>query len=420
MVATTMKNNIKEMSLYCPIFPDEWDEKILFDLADWKNGLAFRDISFSENGMPVIKIAELKNGITDQTKFTNQNFDNSVFLTKNDMVFSWSGNPETSIDVFWYNLPDGWLNQHIFKITTKEVVDEIFFFYILKYLKPNFTRIASNKQTTGLGHVTISDLKQINIRLPPLPTQRSIAATLSCLDDKIELNKRVNANLEAQAQAVFKSWFIDFEPFKGGGFVDSELGRIPKGWRVGKFTDIVDVLGGGTPKTNNSIYWNGGIPFFTPKDISGMFVITTEKYMTQEGLKNCNSRLYPTNAVFITARGTVGKVALAGCDMAMSQTSYALIGKGYSQFFVHGLIQKIIKNLKHKAMGAVFDAIVTRDFDSELTVIPSIRNAEEYTTIIEPLYSQILNLTKQSRAIAAIRDALLPRLMSGEIEVKNE
>jgi type I restriction enzyme S subunit len=417
MIVLTKDN--KEKKLYRPYFPDKWEKKSLFELAEWKNGLAFKDISFSDYGMPVIKIAELKNGITSQTKFTNQVFDDTVFLKGNDMVFSWSGNPETSIDVFWYNLPDGWLNQHIFKITVKEKVEEEFFFYILKYLKPNFIRIASNKQTTGLGHVTISDLKQIDVRIPPLPAQRAIAATLSCLDGKIELNNRINANLEAQAQAIFKSWFVDFEPFKGGAFVDSELGRIPRGWRAGSFTSVVNILGGGTPKTNNSKYWGGNIPFFTPKDISGPFVITTERYVTQEGLESCNSKLYPENTVFVTARGTVGKIVFAGRDMAMSQTSYALVAKeDYSQYFVYGLVQEIVKRLKHKAMGAVFDAIVTRDFDSELVVIPPGKIVDEYSSVTQPLYSQILTFTRQSRTLAAIRDTLLPKLMSGEIEAE--
>jgi len=132
--------------------PNETNRVPLYDLAIWKNGLAFRDIQFSKNGKPIIKIAELKNGVTDQTKFTQDEFDDTVALHTGDMVFSWSGNPETSIDVFIYDLPDGWLNQHIFKITPVGV-DKQFLYYLLKFHKSTFTAIASNKQTTGLGHV---------------------------------------------------------------------------------------------------------------------------------------------------------------------------------------------------------------------------------------------------------------------------
>jgi len=166
----------------------------LYDLAIWKNGLAFRNIQFSSKGKPVVKIAELKNGITDQTKFTQDEFDDSVALHAGDMLFSWSGNPDTSIDVFYYDLPDGWLNQHIFKVTPVGV-DKDYLFYILKYYKSTFTAIASNKQTTGLGHVTIKDMKDIIVDVPSLETQKRIATTLSCLDDKIANNMAVNHHL---------------------------------------------------------------------------------------------------------------------------------------------------------------------------------------------------------------------------------
>ena len=299
----------------------------------------------------------------------------------------------------------------------QNITDNKYIYYLSTSQNLRNIAIKSMVGSSGRQRVQQDVLENIIINLPPLSTQRVIAATLSCLDDKIEMNKRINANLEAQAQAIFKSWFVDFEPFKEGEFVATELGRIPKGWWVGRFTDIVDVLGGGTPKTANSSYWNGNIPFFTPKDISGMIICTTEKYITESGLTNCNSKLYPKDTVFITARGTVGKIVIAGCDMAMSQTSYALIGKEYNQFFVHGLIQQTVESLKHKAMGAVFDAIVTRDFDSELIVVPPSKIDRAYTTIVAPMYSQILNLTIQSRTLATIRDALLPKLMSGELEI---
>ena len=174
--------------------PNETNRVPLYDLAIWKNGLAFRDIQFSKDGKPIIKIAELKNGITDQTKFTQDEFDDTVALHTGDMVFSWSGNPETSIDVFIYDMPDGWLNQHIFKITPVGV-DKRFLYYLLKFHKSTFTAIASNKQTTGLGHVTIKDLKEFIIDIPPLNVQKNIAAILSLFDDKITLNNKINHHL---------------------------------------------------------------------------------------------------------------------------------------------------------------------------------------------------------------------------------
>lgn len=170
----------------------------LFDLASWKNGLAFRKINFSDAGVPVIKIAELNNGIGGTTAYTNQHFSDDVHIVKGDFLFSWSGNPQTSIDIFRFQLDEGWLNQHIFKVVPNEdIVDKDYFFFLMKYLKPHFTQIATNKQTTGLGHVTIADIKRMSVVLPELEVQRAIVGLLKPIDDKIELNNEINKNLAA-------------------------------------------------------------------------------------------------------------------------------------------------------------------------------------------------------------------------------
>ncbi|MDA8064552.1 MAG: restriction endonuclease subunit S [Thermaerobacter sp.] len=256
---TTMGSN---GGLYHPDYPDEWERRSLYSLAEWVNGLAFRDIQFSRFGMPVIKIAEIKDGISGQTKFTVQTFDDSVRVRPGDLLFSWSGQPETSIDSFWWRGPEGWLNQHIFRVTPIKGIDSTFIFYLLRYLKPNFVAIARNKQTTGLGHVTKRDLENIEAAYPEIPEQRAIAHILGTLDDKIELNRRMNQTLEAIAQAIFKSWFVDFEPVRAkmegrwrrgeslpglpahlydlfpDRLVESELGEIPEGWQNGTLGDV--------------------------------------------------------------------------------------------------------------------------------------------------------------------------------------
>lgn len=168
----------------------------LFDLATWKNGLSFKKIDFSDTGLPVIKIAELNNGINSNTSFTKGNYGEDVFIRRDDILFSWSGNPKTSIDVFRYRLQNGWLNQHIFKVTANEdFVTKDFLYYVLKFLKPHFTQIATNKQTTGLGHVTISDLKRISLMIPSKSVQNKIVSILKTIDSKIENNRAINKNL---------------------------------------------------------------------------------------------------------------------------------------------------------------------------------------------------------------------------------
>ena len=209
----------------------------------------------------------------------------------------------------------------------------------------------------------------------------------------------VNHHLEQMAQAIFKSWFVNFEP------------SIP-------FTEIVQVLGGGTPKTGTAEYWNGEILFFTPKDAIDTYILATEKWLTEAGLSNCNSRLYPINTVFVTARGTVGKLALAGCPMAMNQSCYALVGTdGYGQHYVYHLAQYVVESLKHKASGAVFDAIVTRDFESEIVPALTVDEANSFEQKVSPIYEAILNTTNENRRLIELRDVLLPRLMSGQLSV---
>ncbi|MBU0639853.1 MAG: restriction endonuclease subunit S [Planctomycetes bacterium] len=146
-------NLVRRSWLYHPSFPADWKREPLYSLARWVNGLAFRNIQFSAVGEPVIKIAEIKGGISGQTKFTQQSFDESVHVKSGDMLFSWSGQPETSIDVFWWHGPEGWLNQHVFRVTPREDIDRQFFYYLLRYLRPNFVAIAGNKQTSNSSPV---------------------------------------------------------------------------------------------------------------------------------------------------------------------------------------------------------------------------------------------------------------------------
>ena len=183
------------------------------------------------------------------------------------------------------------------------------------------------------------------------------------------------------------------------------------------FTDIIQILGGGTPKTGEPSFWNGVIPFFTPKDVGSPYTLITEKTITENGLSHCNSQLYPINTVFVTARGTVGKVSLSGVPMAMNQSCYALVGKGESQLLVYFYTLMAVDRLKHKASGAVFDAITTRDFASEKIRKLSDSDTQSFLAVAKPIFKAILSNTLENQRLAELRDTLLPKLMSGEIDV---
>lgn len=294
------------------------------------------------------------------------------------------------------------------------------FRFVYFYLCYKYTSLAALANGGAQQNLNTQRIKDFEITLPLLKEQKCIADILWALDDKIELNRRINANLEEQAQALFKSWFVDFEPFHDGPFVDSELGKIPQGWKEGNYTDIVEIRGGGTPKTDMQEYWNGNIPFFSPKDVgAGCFILDTEKHITAKGLENCNSSLFQPNTVFITARGTVGKVVMSGTEMAMNQTNYALLGKqNIPQYYVYHITLQLVGRLLKKANGAVFNAITTRDFACEQIVIPPYSTIKHFSDIVKPIYENILLNEVQSNRLSALRDTLLPKLMSGEISVE--
>ena len=295
---------------------------------------------------------------------------------------------------FLYN-GKSWSHNTSLYIKEYRDVDPIFIYYYLQTLDLGNYAGGSAVPTLNRNHI-----HTLNVYVPvDIEEQRKIASVLSATDDKIALNTAINENLEQQAQAIFKNLIANIEE------------RVP-------FTSVIQVLGGGTPKTDKQEFWNGEIPFFTPKDVGSPYVLSTEKNITPLGLENCNSRLYPVNTVFLTARGTVGKVSLAGVPMSMNQSCYALAGKdGLHQIVVYHHVLETVKVLKHKASGAVFDAIITRDFDTEYIPAISLKQMKDFLTVVEPIYGDVLNRTIENYRLAALRDTLLPKLMSGEIDV---
>lgn len=312
------------------------------------------------------------------------------------------------------------ISQSQFRFRCKpDLVDVQYLVYYFHTREGQYKILANASQVgvPALARAT-STFRLIDIKLPSLADQRRIASILSSLDRKIELNNKINADLEEMAQAIFKNWFVDFEPFKNGKFVDSELGMIPEGWKVGRLTDVIKLMPGGTPKTSEPLYWdNGTIPFFSPKDVNGVYCFATEKHITEAGLNKCSSNLYPKDTIFITCRGTVGKVCLTACDMAMNQSNYALKAiDGYSQYYVFFLVKSVVERLIKKSNGAVFSAITSKDFD-EVTLIPSQKAVEDFTNVIDGFFRRIFAIGTESSRLSLLRDTLLPRLMSGELEV---
>lgn len=260
-------------------------------------------------------------------------------------------------------------------------------------------------------------LGRVPLVLPRVDTQRRIVDTLSAYDEAMENNRRRMGLLENSARLLYEEWFVRLR-FPGHEHTPIAHG-LPQGWEKKTADNATDVLSGGTPKTDNSDFWNGEIPFYTPKDAAdGFWVTDCERAITELGLENCSSRLYPKETVFISARGTVGKLNLAQRPMAMSQSCYALMAKGHlSQLFLFSAMQIAVEELRKQAVGAVFDAIIKDTFTRITLLIPEPRLVRSFDEIVKPIFAQLENLTLQNKKLRAARDLLLPRLMSGEIEV---
>jgi type I restriction enzyme S subunit len=265
-------------------------------------------------------------------------------------------------------------------------------------------------------------LRKLPIRYPPLPIQKRIADILSAYDDLIENNQKRIQILEEMARALYREWFVHFRypGHENIPLVPSPLGDIPRGWEVRTFTDIADVLSGGTPKRNIPEYWDGDIPFFTPRDApASFFVELTEKYISELGLPKCASKLYPPNTIFITARGTVGKLALTAKPMAMNQSCYALQGKiGIPQFFLFLLTLNQVAYLKTNTGGATFDTIIVDTFRRMSIIKPPDKIIAEFTRVITAIFEQIKISQQKIQNLRQTRDLLLPRLLSGQLDVE--
>jgi type I restriction enzyme S subunit len=276
--------------------------------------------------------------------------------------------------------------------------------------------------------------------LPPYCEQVAIAEILGTLDDKIELNRRMNETLEAMARAIFKSWFIDFDPVraKAGGrqpfgmdaetaalfpnsSQDSPLGRIPKGWKAGAIGDFVTAVGGSTPSTKKAKFWDGSIHFATPKDMSSLqspILIERERRITEAGSEHISSGLLPKGTVLLSSRAPIGYLALTEIPVAVNQRIIAMIcEKELPSLYVLHWVKENMETIVANANGTPFLEISKASFRPILTLVPPSPVLEGFTKAIEPLHRSMVSSARGSKTLAAIRDALLPKLISGEVRV---
>ena len=336
-----------------------------------------------------------------------------------------------------------WPIDTTFYVTGKDPSVLRYRYYLLKSL--GLEHMNADSAVPGLNR-DAAHARRIRIPLSE-GEQRAIAHILGTLDDKIELNRRMSETLEAMAGALFKAWFVDFEPVRAkmdgrwrrgetlpglpahlydlfpDRLVESELGEIPEGWEVKSFADTVEIIVGGTPKTSVAEYWDGDIPWFSVVDAplaSDVWVLDTEKKITHAGVENSSTRILPVGTTILSARGTVGRLALVGVPMAMNQSCYGLRGKlGHRGFFNYFTTRQLVSTLQHRTHGSVFDTITRDTLAGVQVVAPPLAVVETFERLVAPALDHIREALFESRSLATTRNTLLPKLISGELRVKD-
>lgn len=303
-----------------------------------------------------------------------------------------------------------------------QLIDSRFLCYCLK--SPRVYNYISLNCVSGsaLPRIILKDFKGVNIRVPSLDDQRRIVSILSSLDRKIELNNKINADLEEMAQAIFKNWFVDFEPFKDGKFVDSELGMIPEGWKVGRADDFYQINIGKTPPRKEHKWFST-----SPADKiwvsianmgnSGIFISDSSEYLTKEAVDRHNIIMVPRNTILLSFKLTVGRVAIADKELTTNEAiaRFILSDDKYMEY-----LYLYLKNFDYNSLGStssIATAVNSKTIKGMQMLQPSDKIIDAFHIQVNPIFEKIRSLTKENSRLSLLRDTLLPRLMSGEIEV---
>lgn len=281
--------------------------------------------------------------------------------------------------------------------------------------------INRNLNTTVQATLNVKSLNEMPIPFYSDEYTSNVVNILSSLDWKIELDNKINADLEEMAQAIFKNWFVDFEPFKDGKFVDSELGMIPEGWKVGRLDEIADVVGGSTPsKAKPEYYTQKGIAWLTPKDLSNHPAVYTSRGeidITEEGYNSTSTKLMPKGTILFTSRAPIGYISIAQNDICTNQGFKSLVPKKAGTCFLYCFLKYVTPEIENKSTGSTFKEASGSLMKSLQVIMPEQKVFEDFETIVSPLFARIESLEKENSRLSLLRDTLLPRLMSGELEV---
>ncbi len=399
----------------------------LGDIIDIKHGYAFdgEHIVQDDNGIVLVTPGNFRIGggfQEEKCKFFTGKIPDEFILSSGDFIVTMT-DLSKEIDTLGYSaiVPESsrtYLhNQRIGLVSFKN--NECYPGYIYFLMRTHLYQRSIANTSTGatVHHTSPTKIYDYRFVAPSYEEQQRIAEYLFSYERLIENNQKQIKLLEEAAQRLYKEWFVDlrFPGHETTPIVDG----VPEGWVDRKFSDVVSIMSGGTPKTDNKEYYDGHIPFYTPKDSDGaFFAFDTITHISQSGLEHCNSRLYPAGTVIITARGTVGKTTILAVPMAMNQSCYALkcddLNSPYYLFFA---LNREVEKLKTMANGGVFNTIIVKTFEQISLMVPPKDVLESFEVVVSPFMEQIKSRTRQIELLRETRDRLLPKLMNGEIEV---
>jgi len=424
------------------LLPEDWEVRTLGDELYIKGRIGWKGLKKDEylvespyriiNGSNIInnKIDWNNCGYISEERY---NESPEIMLQKNDIVITKDGTIGKVAKINSLEKPTSVASGLFIIRNISKIIDTSYLFY---YFNSHYFKGLVSSRTEGsvIPHLYQRDFVSMKIPLPRLEEQKLIATILSSLDEKIEINNEINKKLEEMAQAIFKHWFVDFEfpnengePYKssGGEMVESELGMIPKGWKIGSINDLGTIVSGGTPsKKKEEYYTEHGIPWITPKDLSlnkNRFISRGTIDITEEGLKNSSAKLMPKGTVLFSSRAPIGYIAIAKNEVSTNQGFKSIIPKNnIGSEFVYQFLKMNKEIIESRASGSTFKEISGGELKKIPAIIPSNNIIYRYNLITIKISSFIKNNEEELEKLRTIRDTLLPKLMSGEIRVPVE
>lgn len=387
-------------------------------------GIGAPAIPYDKNKPTYLRITDINDDGTINfldLKSVDDEDSNKYLLKENDIVFARTGN-STGRSYFYQKehgdfVYAGFLIK--FSIDPQKVNPKILKYYTHSQEYYNWVKSFDTGGTRG--NINAKTFGDMPISLPKRCVQDKIVGILSALDAKIENNNKINGNLEAQAQALFKSWFVDFTPFKDQPFIDSELGPIPQGWKVGKLGDLGDIVGGSTPsKSKPEYYTTHGIAWLTPKDLStskAKFTSRGEIDITDEGYNSTSTKLMPRGSVLFSSRAPIGYLTIAKNEICTNQGFKSLVPNGAGTGFIYYSLRHLTPQIENRATGSTFKEASATLMRSVETIVPPTSILNKFEELLRPILQFQEKKEKENQRLAALRDTLLPKLMSGEIKL---